>query len=343
MAADLLPPHVSHDRSRPEPSLTTAVPPIRVRGAAVTGPFRLEVPYSIGNVGPGFDRFGLALARPVECVDLRTSEAASFAVVGDPGVPRRWEENAFGVAFDALLRRLGQRAPRVRVRLHKGYRGGSGLGSSGASSAAGALAAALLLGASSEDPEVATAIIEAAGEGEAAAVGTGHLDNVLASLYGGFVHLERRRPLEVRGLRPHLEGTVVVAVPSAPLATRTARAALPAWVSREDAVGNLSHAAALLHAFQRGDARSAAAHLEDRLAEPYRAPLVPGFEEARRAGLRAGAWGVALAGSGPALFALAPSHLARRVAFGLVEGLHRAGAGGEAFLTRIAEGPRRCR
>jgi homoserine kinase len=44
---------------------------------------------------------------------------------------------------------------------------------------------------------------------------------------------------------------------------------------------------------------------EDRLHEPYRAPLIPGFFEARSAGLEAGAAAVTLAGAGPSLIAFA--------------------------------------
>jgi homoserine kinase len=44
--------------------------------------------------------------------------------------------------------------------------------------------------------------------------------------------------------------------------------------------------------------------LEDRIAEPRRAPLVPGLAAIKQAAVEAGALGCSLSGSGPSLFAL---------------------------------------
>jgi homoserine kinase len=42
----------------------------------------------------------------------------------------------------------------------------------------------------------------------------------------------------------------------------------------------------------------------DRIAEPARVPLYPGYAEARAAALAAGAWGVTVSGAGPTLVAV---------------------------------------
>ncbi|MDH4064061.1 MAG: homoserine kinase, partial [Acidobacteriota bacterium] len=47
--------------------------------------------------------------------------------------------------------------------------------------------------------------------------------------------------------------------------------------------------------------------LEDVIVEPKRASLVPGFYPVKAAALREGALGCSLSGSGPSIFALAPS------------------------------------
>jgi homoserine kinase len=47
--------------------------------------------------------------------------------------------------------------------------------------------------------------------------------------------------------------------------------------------------------------------LEDHVAEPKRASLVPGFHEVKQAAGRAGALGCSLSGSGPSIFALCAS------------------------------------
>jgi homoserine kinase len=61
----------------------------------------------------------------------------------------------------------------------------------------------------------------------------------------------------------------------------------------------------VVEALRREDFDLLSRAAEDRLHEPYRAPLIPGFIEARSAGLEAGAAAVTLAGAGPGLIAFA--------------------------------------
>jgi homoserine kinase len=60
--------------------------------------------------------------------------------------------------------------------------------------------------------------------------------------------------------------------------------------------------------------------LDDRIAEPARAGLLPGFLRAKRAALDAGALGCSISGAGPTAFALASDDdTADRVAQAMVE------------------------
>ena len=323
---------------RPSPR-AGALPGFRLgrRLPAAGEPFRLRVPYSIGNVGPGFDRFGLCLAAPGDTVALRPSDRFRFELAGGSSVPADPGTNAAAVAFRAVLG--GAAAAPVRLTLTKGYRAGTGIGSSGASAAAGALAAALHGGLDLDGEAARARIVAGAAAGERAACGTGHLDNVLASLFGGFLFLESVTPLRALRWDPVLAAAIVVAVPEAPLATERSRAVLPGVVPHGDAVANLTRAVGLLAGLLRGDPEAVGAHLEDRLAEPYRAALVPGFGTARAAALAAGAWGAAMAGGGPAIFAVTPERWARRVARALLDGFAEGGARAEAFVTGIGTGP----
>ena len=72
----------------------------------------------------------------------------------------------------------------------------------------------------------------------------------------------------------------------------------------------------------------------DRIAEPGRTPLYPGYPEAREAALEAGAWGVAVSGAGPTLVALASEEQAASVG----EAAARAydALGGEASTVHVA-------
>jgi homoserine kinase len=44
--------------------------------------------------------------------------------------------------------------------------------------------------------------------------------------------------------------------------------------------------------------------LDDRYAEPRRAPMIPRFAEVKQAALEAGAFGCSISGSGPTIFAI---------------------------------------
>jgi homoserine kinase len=89
-------------------------------------------------------------------------------------------------------------------------------------------------------------------------------------------------------------------VADAPLATAAARAALPAQVPHADAVHTASRAALLVAALGAGDPDLISEALDDRLHEPYRAPLVPLLGAVREATAGDGdVLGATLSGAGP--------------------------------------------
>ena len=89
--------------------------------------------------------------------------------------------------------------------------------------------------------------------------------------------------------------------------TRTARALLGDVVPLRDAVRQWGNLGALVAALYTSDRDLLARALEDVVAEPKRAVLVPGFHQVQAAAIAAGALGCSLSGSGPSIFALARS------------------------------------
>jgi homoserine kinase len=59
--------------------------------------------------------------------------------------------------------------------------------------------------------------------------------------------------------------------------------------------------------------------MQDRIHQPYRQTLIPGYEAVRAAALGAGAYGVAISGAGPTLIALADTAEAVTVATAMSE------------------------
>jgi len=98
---------------------------------------------------------------------------------------------------------------------------------------------------------------------------------------------------------------IVIVHPEMQLRTADARAVLPAAVDRATAMVQASAVAAMVGAFCTGDLSMLRGAIDDRIAEPARTPLLPGFKNAKQAALEAGALGCSIAGGGPSSFAMA--------------------------------------
>ncbi len=124
----------------------------------------------------------------------------------------------------------------------------------------------------------------------------GHPDNVAAALEGGFVICHEG---EVHRFEAPMGLEAVLVVPSEPVSTIGARAALPDTVSLGDAARNVAAAATLVLGLARGDWDLIAAGLTDRLHQPYRAHLYPRSAELLESAPKLGALGATISGAGP--------------------------------------------
>jgi homoserine kinase len=272
-------------------------------------------PASASNLGPGFDVLGLALPQPGDVVTAEFGDAPGVEIVevtGDGGLLNRDPgQNVAGVAAQSVLNHVrpptGMRAdgmPGVRLRVHKRMPLASGLGSSAASSVAGAMAVNELLGR----PLSKQQLLVHALAGERAASGSVHADNAAPSLLGGIVLIRRYDPLEIVDLPVPASLRVTVVHPHCRVETSKARALLRGHAfAIEQAVANLGNIAALVAGLYRGDLELVGRSIEDQLVEPLRMSLVPGYQAVKAAARRAGALGCALSGSGPSLFAFTDS------------------------------------
>jgi homoserine kinase len=126
--------------------------------------------------------------------------------------------------------------------------------------------------------------------------------------------------------------TAVVVHPDLEIETAGARALLGDTVPLADAVRQWANLGALVHGLHCGDMSLIGRALEDTIAEPRRAPLIPGLAIIKRAAAAAGALGCSISGSGPSLFALcAEPAIAARVAAAMVAAV-RAKIGGEPHV-----------
>jgi homoserine kinase len=269
---------------------------------------RVFAPATIANLGPGFDVLGLALGAPGDLLEATLSDRPGVEIVeitGDGGLlSRESEKNVASLAAADVLRRAAPAArPRgMRLWLHKQMPLASGLGSSGASSAAAAFAANELLGR----PLAERDVVLSAMEGERAASGTPHADNVAPSVMGGIALVRSYTPFELISLPVPSNLHVSVVHPHCSVSTAEARKLVQARMySIDEIVPNLGNVAALVAALAAGDLALLGRCIHDGLVEPIRAPFIPGFAAVKQAALAAGALGCSIAGSGPSVFAFA--------------------------------------
>lgn len=258
---------------------------------------RVRVPASTANLGPGFDVLGMALGLYNE-VEVEIAGAGLTLEVQGEGAERLQslrERNLVARSVTETLARLGVRAGGLRVRMLNRIPLSRGLGSSSAA-AMGGVAAAVALAGVARGPEE---LLDLALPFE------GHPDNITPALLGGLT-VSALVDGKVRCVKlPVPEGLQAIAViPEFHLSTVKARKALPRTVPRADAVFNVGRAALFLAAMQAGRLDLLREATQDRLHQPYRAPLVPGMEEVLAEGERAGALACFLSGAGPTLLAL---------------------------------------
>jgi homoserine kinase len=285
---------------------------------------RATAPATLANIGPGFDAIGLALDSPADHATAeRTTTPGLEFVLDDPAgaVPRDLSRNVASHVAEALLEDARPEFG-VKLTLHKRMPVGSGLGSSAAS----AVAALMAVNGVLPRPRPREELLRFAVEGERLASGAPHADNVAPSLLGGVqIVLSGDPPVIVPA--PYVDRIRWVVVhPQAVIETRAARRRLPGRLELADAVSQWAHVGALVAGLAAGDARIVGRALVDRVAEPARAPLIPGFAAVRAAAEKAGAFGMSISGSGPSVFAVTDSDAAaRRVAAAMVRAFKRDG------------------
>jgi homoserine kinase len=289
-------------------------------------------PATIANIGPGFDVLGLALSNPGDLLDAELSDTPGVEIVevtGDGGrLSRDSVKNVASRAAADVLRRAGSERG-LRLWLHKQMPLASGLGSSGASAAAGAVAANEILGRPLSQRDV----VLSAMEGESAASGSPHADNVAPSVLGGFVLVRSYDPFEMVEL-PVPEGLRVAVVhPHCQVPTSEARRLVNERTYGLDViVPNIGSVAALVAALYRGDLPLLGRSIDDRIIEPLRATLIPGFAAVKHAAFGAGALGCSIAGSGPSVFAFADADTAAERIGAAMQAAFKAAAGLESDL-----------
>lgn len=290
----------------------------------------VSVPATTANLGPGFDCIGAALTL-YNCFKFSCLEAGSaplsMQVRGSEAHKVKTDEsNLVYLAFVKFYQHIEQTVPSVQIEIEMDVPLARGLGSSATAIVGGLVGANQLAGAPLSQTEVM----------ELAIAMEGHPDNVVPALLGGCrlaamnlinepQRREEREEWVICDVPWNQDVMPLVAIPDFELSTAEARRVLPTGVSRADAIFNTAHLGLLLRGLETGRGDWLRAALQDRLHQPYRRALIPGYQAVRSAAMAAGAFGMVISGAGPTLLALVTTAFAADVAMAMEKAWQQEG------------------
>ena len=259
-------------------------------------------PGSIGNVGSGFDVFGLAIEAIGDTIEVSKNTLGELRIkeiIGDSSISTNSEKNIVTVGVRALLDYLNSEQG-FDFKINKGVSGGSGMGSSGCSATAGVFAVNELINGGLTRKE----LLPFAAVGEQIASKEVHFDNIGPSMLGGLSVIRSIEPLEILEIDVPDNLFLAMVKPGIVIKTDEAKKLIPADLPLKTAIKQFGQISGLITGMLKVDIDLIGRSLEDYVATPYRSELIPKFNEAKVQALNSGAAGFNISGSGPAMFAI---------------------------------------
>jgi homoserine kinase len=272
----------------------------------------IRVPATTANLGAGFDCIGAALSIYNEFT-LTEIDSPDLTIAVRGLEAARVNTDATNLAYQAFLklyRRIDRQPPVIQLEIKLGVPLARGLGSSATAIVGGLLGANNLAGTPLSPSEVMQLAIDI----------EGHPDNVVPALIGGCqLAATAQAGWAIADIPWHRSIAVVVAIPDFELSTEAARSVLPTTYSRADAIFNTAHFGLLVRGLETGNAEWLRAALTDRIHQPYRKKLIPGYQDVEQSVNTAGGYGMVISGAGPTLLALTTTERAPAVGLAMAE------------------------
>jgi len=266
-------------------------------------------PSSTANLGPGFDVFGLGLDLFYDTVSIRKLATKNgkikIEIGNNANVPSSVNENSASLSVKKFAQKYKIKDD-LEIRITKGVPIGLGLGSSAASSAAAVTAFKELFKCKLTDNE----LLDFAAEGEVSSAGVKHYDNVVASLFGGFVIVTTFPTLRFIKVDTPKDLILIVCVPNLitpAKKTKLARSVIPKAIPIEDLTKNLANACIMVSGFFLQDTRLLTNGINDIIVERARKSLIDGYDKVKLNAIRSGALAVTISGAGPSMIAFTNS------------------------------------
>lgn len=227
---------------------------------------KVKVPATSANLGPGFDVAGLAVT---------LYNTFTFELLDDgleiTGCPEQFcnADNMTYQAFVEGAKNCGLSFQGLRIECSGDVPYTRGLGSSSTCIVAGIVGAYAFKDRYDERQE----ILELATKIE------GHPDNVAPAIFGGLTVSVMCDGVTTLNIPVKHDYRFVAMIPPFTLSTEKSRSVLPQELSRADAIANVSHLALMVASLINGYDDGLKLGFKDRLHQPYRGPLIQGFDD----------------------------------------------------------------
>jgi homoserine kinase len=260
--------------------------------------FKIRVPATSANLGPGFDILGLALNQ-YGYFTFEPGKAEKCTLLQEDGtsldIPP--EKNLIWIGYTrAMERRNISNPPGIKVRVKMDLPISRGFGSSASALVAGVAAANQILSPMNMKPLDLKEELDLLFDLE------GHPDNIFPARLGGWIlgfHREDGSPDYIKKTPPS-DLAFSVIIPAFEVSTIKSRGALPSEFEIEDLKSNMIGVGLWMEYLSSGDISYLKEALQmDRIHEKYRKEKIPGYDEIKSSALELGCTGVTISGSGP--------------------------------------------
>ncbi|MCB2294469.1 homoserine kinase [Clostridium algoriphilum] len=254
--------------------------------------FKIKVPATSANMGPGLDTLGVAFKLYNSFIVEEIETGLEIL-----GCDEKFA-NSNNLVYSSMLKtfeKLKKDPKGVRLTFKTDIPVSGGLGSSATCILAGITAANRLCGDALTKQEVLKYACEI----------EGHSDNVTPALVGGMTVSIINEGATYYNKIPISEGVkFCVLIPKLQLATEDSRAVLPEKVPLKDAVFNVGRVSMLIVALVNGDYKGVKLACMDKLHQPYRMGLIENYSEITSFVEDTKALGVFLSGAGPTIMVM---------------------------------------
>lgn len=261
-------------------------------------------PGSVTNLSCGYDILGFCLDKVGDTIIVKKipEQGLRISSIDKYDLPLSIDENVAGIAAKAMINEV-KISHGLDIKIEKGIKPGSGIGSSAASSAGTVFAINKIIGSPFSNRE----LIRFAMEGEKYVSGSYHADNVSPILLGGITLVRSVKDLDIIKLPNPKDLTATIIRPEIEIKTSDSRKVVKSKVTIDKMVRQSANLAAFISSLYTEDYDLMSNSIVDEIIEPDRALLIPEYYNIKEISLRAGAIACGISGSGPAIFSLSKS------------------------------------